>query len=488
MKLFGFTLFERTQTDPRIQEMLEATLAYQNVHALHQASKTVNWRGGGAHPIITLANRLPGMGLEHETMMKLAHVLRYLIPEVNLSFSLRRSIEGIPYIESDDDGLKTAIQEFLDNVPVGAAGDDGIVKGIDQFRSATATAADEYGQAFPEIIMNEAGTEIDRLFVPNSRDFSLRELSRPDPEHPGKRYEIVFNHKTKGKVPIDSPLIQRLAFRYDGNSDWPLPMVWGLSFVAQVLVHMADAVRKQWLHSGQPPSLITVEYGEKANITTKSEKDIFGNSIIGDENLISIKKSIDMVNQALFNGASGVNAYASVINGEVNLKPLYASPVTESVAPFIEQHYKMIAGQIISASDVPSYLFPAMKSDSTGLGSARDNIVAARAENAAVRRRHPQERIIRRVIDLWILLNTSRPSALGNYSIEWDSTSLIDEAQVQEAQVRKATAHAQFIENAFRLYGSGEDIIDDPNAPLNEQLTEEMIEYLERHGVIPASS
>lgn len=474
---FGISIATPAQTrrheiarrnEERRQELLQLQTFYS------QSS----WRvaGGGYshvgnHPVLNLWHRTYGYGIQHNIQMELWHVLRLMIPTIGAAIEKRRQLEGVVYAKSKDKGLESALREWIEYVPVGPV-EGGSARGLNTYLDGMAVAADEFGMGVGEAIFDEAGREIEFLQLADMREFSLREKPGSRPKH----YRLIQMEDGRERD-IAGAMVDRIAFRHDGSNPWPLPMVFGLESLAEVVVRMISSTNNIWMRAGDPSYVHQIIYDKEATVQSKvTTTGPDGSTQQVDAQLYNLQLALQQISQARSYGLAG-DVSLSLVGGQYKASPLMDHPATASVAPYLDKHYPIIAGEIIDASDVPHFLFH-IAQDSEGLGSERSQTQAALAAAAAKQRRIIKGRIARRMLDTY-LLSIGAAQYVNRYEVGFDDVSIIDRKMEAEANRTEAEAAAKWLEVAMELFRPATD--DETG---NAVLTPEMIQFLEQKGVM----
>lgn len=473
--------FEITVSTPaqrRAQEARDAEMARQgDMMRLHQLYSSNSWRiaGGGnyaigTHPVLNLWHRTHGYGVSHRTQMELFHVLRMMIPVIGSAISKRRQLEGAFVVETKDRGLRTALQEFIDYVPVGSV-EGGSAMGLNVYLDGIASAADEFGMGVGEAVFDDTGRTLEYLLLADMRTFSLREVPGTLP----RVYQLI-QLQDGVERDIAGAMVDRIAFCSDGTDPWPKPMIFGLETLSEIVVRMYNAVNNLWMRVGDPSYLNQIVYDKEARIQNQvTTKGPDGTTQSVDANLFNFQQALGQINQAKVAGLAG-DINMSIVGGEIKTGALFDHPATASVAPYLHEHYPVIAGEIIDASDVPPWMFSVLQK-AEGLGSSRSQTQAALAIASAKQRQIVKGRIGRRVLDTF-LLSIGAGQFVGRYEYGFEETSIIDRKMEAEADRTEAEAALKWMELAMELFTPA---FNDAGNPI---MAPEMVRFLEDKGVI----
>lgn len=424
----------------------------------------------GTHPVLNLWHRTHGYGTAHRTQMELAHVLRMMIPTIGSAIQKRRQLEGAFVVTAKDKGLQRIIDEFIEYVPVGSV-EGGSARGLNIYLDGICSAADEFGMGVGEPIFDNAGRELAYLLLADMRSFSLRERPGTIP----REYQLI-QLQDGTERDIAGAMVDRIAFCQDGTDPWPKPMIFGLETLSEIVVRMYNAVNNLWMRVGDPSYVHQIVYDKEAilqNTVTVTGPD--GQTQRVDANLAAFQASLNQINQAKVFGLAG-DVNISLVGGKYDGKPLFDHPATASVAPYLHEHYPIIAGEIIDASDVPSWMFSGQQK-ADGLGANRSQTQAALALAAARQRQIVKGRIGRRAVDTF-LASIGAAGYIGRYEYAFAETSVVDRKMEADADAAEADAAAKWIEVAMSLFRPEFD--DTGNAIISP----DMNRFLEEKGVI----
>lgn len=426
----------------------------------------------GNHPVLNLWNRTYGYGVAHQTQMELFHVLRLMIPTIGAAINKRRQLEGAVYVDSKDTGLKRLLQEFVEYVPVGPV-EGGSARGLNAYLDGLCVAADEFGMGVGEAMFDEAGRNLEYLLLADMRTFSLRDI------HPTVPREYRLIQMQDGiERDIASAMVDRIAFRYDGTNPWPLPMVFGLELLSEIIVRMFTSVNNLWMRVGDPSYVHQIVYDKEARVqNTVNTTGPDGSAQQVDAQLYNLQIALQQINQAKSYGLAG-DVNLSFVGGEYKSSPLMDHPATASIAPYLDKHYPMIVGEIIDASDVPHFLFFNGQGKAEGLSQGRSQAQAAIAAAAAKQRQIVKGRIGRRMLDTY-LLSIGAAQFVGRYEMYFDDVSIIDRKLEAEASNIEADAASKWLQVAMELFRPETD--DETG---NAVITPEMMKFLEDKGVL----
>lgn len=432
------------------------------------------------HPILRLADNRPGDGLRHETQLAVLHALRRYLPTLDSAIRNRRALEGALAITSDDDGLADALTAWAESVPVGYvdAGDQGgPLCGLADYVDTLASAADEYGLAAGEALLDEQGRDLVRLVVPCPRTLSLRVASEPERRRLHLR-ELVQRSSKEGLRALTGPTIQTLALTPDAEEPWPRPLAWSLVQTGEVLMRMYQSVLQGWWRFGDPSLLFTLEHKQGIDdpepdtlvvpLATGTAVDTDDVEVLQD--LVLMRSSIEAVMKARREGYPA-DAFASATNGTIRSETLGA--VDATMARFFREHASTFGAYIVEASETPAWMYSSVERTSDGLGgqlSTNETILAG----VAARRRNAKKRAVaKRVLDLYLTV-TGQARYLGRYDVEFDVVSIVDDLAYAELRSEQAEGAATILANAELLF-------DEVGTP---RFTGEAADYLREHGVL----
>lgn len=475
----------REVLDRRGGEMTMAEYAYLSAYSPLFSPYLAGGRHYSQHPVLNLWHQTYGYGAEHSTQMELFYVLSKLIPVVGTAIDKRRQLEGAFYATSKDKGLNRALQEFIDYVPVGNI-QGGSAKGLNVYLDGICAAADRFGLGIGEPIFDDKGRNLEYLLLADSRQIHMRMIPGTQP----LRYDLYqyrdgeYVHLTPTEEPPGlsaGALIDRVSFTYDGSSPWPAPMIFGLESIGEVVVRMFSAINNVWMRVGDPSYLRTIKYDKEAKITGKvTTTGVDGRSVEVDPNLYAMQQGLQQIGQIKNLGMAG-DLSLSILGGEVIQEPLFAHPATASVAPYLHEHYPVIAGEIIDRSTVPHFLFYSGQINGEGLGANRAQVQSALALAAARQRQVCKAQVGRRILDTY-LLSIGAGAFLDRYETYFDETSVIDQKMEAEADKTAAEAAEKWIQVAMDLFRP--ETADDGGATW----TPAAVQFLRDHGVIDEST
>lgn len=407
---------------------------------------------GGGNSVTRLVHNLPGHGLTHKLALYTFYAIREALPVVNDAISKRRFLEGEMIIEAEDQGLQRELREFARNVVVGFVRGPDPTKGLNTYLDDLADNADTYGLGVGEIVLDEAGQEIDRLVVPSSRTFEYRKesqsdqywrLYQQDPDDPGTGW---------GRA-VDGSNIQLLGFRSNPEGPWPLSMLWGLPFVAQVVIRMLISVDNLWWTAGDPASVWNILYDPEHGPTDQQMSSDIAELEETVKQILKLRRSGKVAEGFL--ATKGSKLQREVLAGNIT---------SESMAGYFREHYEIIAGQVMSRSDVPSWMFGGTGQESgEGLNSKRAQLEGSAAMAAAVRRNRLKAQIARDVLNTYLVLDGSA-GRVGQFSLTSEYATIHDEKLAEETRTERENANRQAIENAQRMLELGMlDEVEDRN-------------------------
>lgn len=458
-----------------IEVAVKGELERLKLHALY-SHDSWNVAGGSYqyssnHPVLNLWDRTYGAGMDHYQQMHLFHILRIMLPVLASSFKKRRQLEGFFYAASDDEGLNTELQEFIDYFPVGNI-DGGASKGVNAYLNGIYNAGDEFGLGLGEPIFDETGRHMEYLSLCDTRTVSMEERRGVFP-----RFYDLYQMVDGRRRLIAGPMVHRASFRADGTNPWPAPLVFGLQGVGEVVIRMLTGLNNMYIRAADPSYLRQIVYDKDAQIQDKvTDTGFDGTAVEMDRNLYNLQKALAQFNLAKLYGMAADISF-SLKGGEIKQEPLMSDPESASVVQFLKEHYEIIAGEIIDASDVPPWMFTIGNNQSEGIGSNKAQILSAKAQSAARQRRKQKGAIGKRLIDLY-LLSIGAASSIGRYTCDFEETNMLDEKLIADTDKLKSESAKNWLEVAYELY---QPEIDDNGMPI---LTPEMLEFLESKGVI----
>lgn len=393
-------------------------------------------------PILQMTQHLPGQGLMHDTQMLLWHAMRQYSPTLDAAIRNRRTLEGGAVIESEDEGLAAALNAFWRTVPVGYLGARATLVGGDNYLSMLADNADEYGLAVGEILTDEAGREVRRLVAPNMRTISMHDENRDG-------LSELFQTQRGTRRRIDNePLVQVMSLSYATEGPWPCPLAWSAVKSTEAVMRMFESVINGWWRFGDPSLMMGMEFDKDAAIDTTPVLMPDGTEVDVPSALLLMRNTVQSVMASRRDGRAG-DAYASVQGGKL------VNEVLGSVDAGLMRHFKeqssVFDGHIIALSRTPVWMYPSMAMRAEGLGSDLSNNEALIASVDALKRNTVKERIMREVLDTFLVLSGDARQ-LGRYTVVFESASILDDKAQADADLTQAQADAAVIENVVQTY------------------------------------
>lgn len=430
--------------------------------------RAVTYAGGSeihaaGDPLIRLARRLPGFGVEHALKLYTYELLRATIPALHTSISKRRFLEGVVLPVSDDPGLQRELRQFARTVPVGDTFGTLGARGVNVYADALAENADAYGLGFGEIVVGEGGVE--RLALPHPRTFEYRREEGADVEGGPVRWgHRLYQNADGHSNPVDSPFVNVLALSPAPGTPWGRPLAWGMESTAEIILRMLAAVNDLWFRSGSPSEIFSIEPNDSTTSSPPSATELQQ----------ALDKLQGYVSQAMQARASGhpANVFFSYGKGKVNRDTLGDNLITKSLAPYLRTHYTTIAGQLIANADVPAFLYPAGIIPAEGLGGELPARQTQLANSAAVNRNVSKLTVTRTVLDTH-LATTGASRFQSGYRLSVVYPSLSDPKDTEDARERRENANQTAILNASALLDLGAF-----------ETEEEAFAYLRRAGVM----
>lgn len=439
---------------------------------------TAGFESGHKHPILQMTQQTYGWGKAHQTQMLLWHAMREYVPILDAAIENRRRIEGNLAIESEDERLEEELRDFWRSVPVGYLGNRASQSGGDKYLNMLAETADEYGLAAGEALIGEQGREIRRLVVPNART-----LGTADRDGDGiyELYQNDVDRLDRGDVDVSDlhrldnrPTVDVLAFRASTEDEWPYPLAWSLKRVSEAFLRIFESVINGWWRFGDPSMLFNAQYEADADYETIStditdeEGDVV-DTVSSPAAMERLQEVIQIVMDARREGKVG-DAYTWIDGGEITQEVL--GQIDNTLMEYVDEHYGLIAAQVVEHSDTPAWMYPSIKQSGDGLGSERSQQMSLKASVAAKDRNDIKKEVARNVLDLYLTV-TGQASAIGNYSLSFDRLGLLDEKVQAEANLQQAKADQQVVKTAGLAWGpEGE-----------RRFTDEAERYLEKEGI-----
>jgi len=456
-----------------------------NGYSYHKAGMSY-----GSHPIDILFDRMHASGFLHDLQLQIMFKIRRILPIVDNVFMMRRALEGPICAVSDSDEISRLInEEFIQSAPVGFIETGGAARGLNIWLDGLATAADEYGMGVGEMLFDISTRQFDRFILPDMRAFSLLPVNsgqRPESNNGLPRlHRLMFNREGGGApVEVRGANIYRLAFRHDGDSVWPLPMMFGLECVAEIVMRMYLGTNNLWMRSADPSNLFQLIYDKDARLAdtmTFTQPD--GQEVTVDRNLVALANQLRQYDQSKYLGYAANLAF-QFKGAEMKHDTLFN--VGESLAAYFREHDTAIKGEIVDASQTPHFLYANGTSSSDGgLGSLRSQVVAGIAQSAASQRRGYKLAIARSVINTW-LLSINRADAVSQYELMAESVPLTDQKIDAEARKINSEADLNIIQAAHELFGSVDNSEPDEDGNVRTVgLPPDGMEYIDRKGVLP---
>lgn len=395
-----------------------------------------------SHPVLQLTGQTGGSGYAHGVQLLVLHAMRRYYPTLAAAIKLRRVLEGEVYPVSEDEGLQTALRERWEGVAVGYVEGPGALRGGNLYLDTLAETADEYGLAAGEIVTDEAGTEVERLVVPNGRTLAMREVVGSRARRGGRRYQLVHNGDD-GEQPLEGALVQTLAFGTATETAWPDALGASLLQTSEAVLRMYQSVNQAWWRFGDPSMLLGLEYDKEAEPATSS----VGGVEVPDE-LVLFKNTVESVMQARRSGQVG-DAYVGTVGAKVVNEVL--GDVDATLMRYFKDQASTFDAYLVPHSDVPVWLFPTVSRSGDGLGGALSQNQAAIATTGAHKRNRRRLALGKGVLDTMLLVDGDARQQ-SRYTMEATEVNVLDEKLIAETRQTVASAVATEIENAAQLY------------------------------------
>ena len=423
--------------------------------------------GTGRHPVLQLTEQSGGSGYGHDVSLLVLHAMRAYYPTLAAAIKLRRVLEGDVYPVSEDEGLEAELRERWDRVPVGYVEGPGTLRGGNVYLDTLAETADEYGMAAGEIVTDEAGTEVERLVVPNGRTLSMRQVPGSDQRRGGRRYELVQTD-SRGQTRLGGALVQTLAFGTATETAWPDALASSLVRTTEAALRMYQSVNQAWWRFGDPSMLLGLEYDKEAvpeTVLAPGTEDV---EVPAE--LLLFKNTVEAVMNARRGGRVG-DAYVATVGAKVRNEVL--GDVDSTLMRYFREQASVYDAYLVPLSDVPVWLFPTVERASDGLGGSLSQNQAAIAATGAHKRNAKKRRLGKAVLDT-MLLADGDASWAGRYEMEATEVNVLDEKLIEETRLAAAEAVAAEIANAVQLF-------EDDGTP---RFTGEALAYLEEREVV----
>jgi len=391
------------------------------------------------HPILQITRHRYGHGHFKELQLIVYHVMRRYVPTLDSAIGNRRMLEGDLEVESDDDGLKDAIEDFIQSVPVGYSS-DAPQKGLDTYLNLLSDRADEYGLAAGEVRVD--GSYIDRLVSPNSRTLTLEDR---DGDGLDELYQTQRSRApdTQQRRIGNSDRVDTLTFSQPTEEGWPRPLAWSLVTQTEAVLRMYEAVANGWYRFGDPSLLFTEEYEEDSNPPVSSED--------GNQVPASIQSLAAQVADVMTKRKKGktADAFHSVKGASVDAQVI--GNVDASLMQHFGDHQSKYNGLVVAASQTPRWMYPNLQMSGDGMNSGRAENENSLAAEAAKKRDRRRLRIARDVIDRHLALQGDARFT-DRYELGWNRQSLANRKLEAEARKLEAEGDAQHVKNANVLF------------------------------------
>jgi hypothetical protein len=393
------------------------------------------------HPILQITRHRYGHGHLGELQLIVYHVMRRYVPTLDAAIKNRRMLEGDLSVKSDDDGLKDAIEGFIQSVPVGYSS-DAPQKGLGTYLDLLSDRADEYGLAAGETRID--GSSVERLVVPNPRTLTLedRDGDGLDELYQTQRHRAPDTQQRRIGT---SDRVHTLTFSQPTEEGWPRPMAWSLVTQTEAVLRMYEAVANGWYRFGDPSMLFTEEYETDSNPPVGSED---GNQVPASTQSLA-NQIADMM--AKRKKGKTADAFHSVKGASVEAEVI--GDVDASLMQHFGDHQSRYNGLVIAASQTPRWMYPNLEMSGDGMNSSRAQNENSLAAEAAKKRDRRRLRIAREVVDRWLTLQGDARFT-DRYELTWDRQSLANRKLEAEARKLEAEGDAQHVKNANVLYNS----------------------------------
>jgi len=393
------------------------------------------------HPILQITRHRYGHGHFKELQLIVYHVMRRYVPTLDSAIKNRRMLEGELKVGSDDEGLKGAIEDFIQSVSVGYSS-DAPQKGLDTYLDLLSDKADEYGLVAGETRID--GSSIERLVVPNPRTLTLEDRDGDGLDELCQTQRSRAPDTQQRRIG-NSDRVHTLTFSQPTEEGWPRPMAWSLVTQTEAVLRMYEAVANGWYRFGDPSMLFTEEYDEDTNPPVESED--------GNQVPTSIQSLASQIADVMAKRKKGktADAFHSVKGASVGAEVI--GNVDASLMQHFGDHQSKYNGLIVAASQTPRWMYPNLEMSGDGMNASRAQNENSLAAEAAKKRDRRRLRIARDVIDRYLTLQGDARFT-GRYELKWNRQSLANRKLEAEARKLEAEGDAQHVKNANVLFSS----------------------------------
>lgn len=434
---------------------------------------------GGVGDTYRILSKLGGVYLAQRSRLELAHLIRETVPPVQIALRARRRLEGSVQFVSEDEAVQQDVRDFLAEFPYGNF--DGVrpAVGFNGYLDSMSSLADEYGFAFSEDRLQ--GFRYDGVLVPDPRTFTHRMRLVGEGRRRERRYEVVQLVEGRLGEPLEeSPRLHRISFSDQlasgtgmEGAQWPLPMIQGCQFVAEVYARiMLGAHDGLWLIGSnlfvmdkdqgaamyQDAKSLEALAGEKGKAGASDRNtEIMGELAQIDPEYQQFVSTLQQLAEIRAEGNQG-NAVVYVQGGRVRKIPVHE--MNETILQEMPDVLAATAGQIQGVSDVPPEMFPLLKSGGDGLGSQRSRLNLVQAAKKAEERWARKRRLGMRSVRTYLATQT-RSRQASAAARRWDlkrvCQPVVDEEHTEGVRQKAVATDTEAWANAVRIWPESEE-------------------------------
>lgn len=408
--------------------------------------------GATTSPILQITRTRHEDRASVEQLLKEYHAARRHNPTLDAVIRNRRTLEGDLVIESEDENLQAFLRDIAENVLVGGLAGRSSLKGIDTYLRMVSDSADEYGLGVGEMIIQEQGQAIERLFVCDART-----LSTQDRERSG--IHQLFVHKKDGKRRIDDlPTVQVLSFSYSTDGPWPAPLAWSALQMVETILRMGESAANEYWRFGTKTLHTVQEYEPEAAAEIDSQARASGDDEGTNTTQIEVPLSLYLVKEgmadvfAALRSGRAADLFSFIAGGKMRTEVLGGTDI--GIMDKLREHWSLFDGVLVALSETPVFMYPHLMQSGEGLGSERARVQILLSIASAVRRNGIRGRIAREVLDMALVL-AGDARQLGRYNLRFESAAILDKKYEAEARKIEAEAESVQIENTAQKYDEG---------------------------------
>lgn len=374
-----------------------------------------SWAPGGFEQFRSPFNRVPV-----QANYGLYHNLRQTVPLINAAISKTAEFVGCPEIDAEPD-TKADIEAWLAALHVNR-----LQTGWKNWLSTWLSNALEYGRAHTEIILTADRTDLYALLELHPATIQLRPAT--------DRYSVDVMQNQFGSfspVKLNPLLLLNAVHNVQGDDPNGTSLLWGLPFVAEIVVNMTRSLGRTWERFGSPRYHVNWDPGDDFSDPSGEQSAAIMSGMAGN------------FQQVAEDDAEGNSKRDFFTSGKVSVSVIGAAGEQLD----FETPMRTLTEQIVAATGIPPFVFGLQWATTERMSAVQAALLSEMIHNLRAE--------ITGEIEYLVRLRQQLSGGDTEFAICWPAPTLLDDLDTSRAALFTEQSRDQLIKNELELWRIG---------------------------------